>query len=269
MSILCSDKTGTLTQNKLGLRDPICFGETTPATLNFYAYLASKKDKGSQDAIDFCVGNSLTPAQLEEEKGYKELHFEPFNPTDKRTLAKVRTPDGTIIEVAKGAPQVILRLAHNAAELKASIDKAVQDLGDRGFRSLGVGVNRAGEGAAAKWEYLGVLSLFDPPRHDTKQTIESANDFNIEVKMVTGDHAVIARETCRELGLGTAILNTDNLGGENETIGSAARDKTNRTIRDADGFAVGKVHFVSEYEKMHQVTIIDVNAACDASPSAG
>ena len=237
MTILCSDKTGTLTQNKLGLRDPICFGSVTPESLNFFAYLASKKDKGSQDAIDFCIGNALTDAQHVDVKTYSELHFEPFNPTDKRTLAKVRTPDGSYIEVSKGAPQVILKMSHNAVDLKARIDSAVQQLGDRGFRSLGVGINRAGEGATPKWEYLGVLSLFDPPRHDTKQTIESAHDFNIEVKMVTGDHAVIARETCRELSLGTQILNTDHLGGENEVIGSDARMRTNHTIRDSDGFA--------------------------------
>ena len=235
MSILCSDTTGTLTLNKLSLREPILFGESTSESLVFYSYLASKQDKGAQDAIDFCIGNGLSEAAAADIKGYTVEHFEPFNPTDKRTLAKVVTPTGAYIEVTKGAPQVVLKMAHNRDDLAATVTSAVQALGDRGFRSLGVGINRAGRGAPPKWEYLGVLSLYDPPRADTKDTIARAHDFNIEVKMVTGDHGVIAKETCRELGMGTNILNTESLAtDEGDPVARAA---VNKTIRDADGFA--------------------------------
>ena len=234
MSILCSDKTGTLTLNKLSLREPMLFGDCTVADLNFFSYLASKKDKGSQDAIDFCIGNNLTDEQAALALTYKEELFIPFNPTEKRTLAKLVTPTGEYIEVTKGAPQVTMRMAWNASDIEAKVVAAVQALGDRGFRSLGVGINRAGRGVTPKWEYLGILSLFDPPRHDTKATIERAHAFNIEVKMVTGDHGVIARETCRELGMGTNILNTEHL---DTGIDAESRRKVNKTIREADGFA--------------------------------
>ncbi len=234
MSILCSDKTGTLTLNKLALKEPMTFGDITAEELTFYAYLASKKDKGSQDAIDFCIGNGLNEEQLARCATYKEENFTPFNPTDKRTLAKLVTASGDFIEVSKGAPQVVMRMCWNKEAIEAKVTAAVQSLGDRGFRSLGVGVNRAGRGAPPKWEYLGILSLFDPPRSDTKDTIRRAHEFNVEVKMVTGDHGVIARETCRELGMGTNILNTEHLdtGTDDE-----ARRRVNKTIYAADGFA--------------------------------
>ena len=232
MTILCSDKTGTLTQNKLALNKPTTTAAPDANKILFWSYVASKKDKGSQDAIDFCLGNGLTEAEHAEIEKYKEEHFEPFNPTSKRTEAHVTGPDGAYIEVSKGAPHMILHLAHNCKEIEAAANAAVQDLADRGFRALGVAINRAGRGVPPKWEYLGCLSLFDPPRHDTKATIEAARKFNIEVKMVTGDHTAIAKETCRELGMGTNILNTSALG----TVGAdpAVVDKV---IREAHGFA--------------------------------
>ena len=239
MSILCSDKTGTLTQNKLALREPalntIGVDASLAARILFWAYTASKHDKGSQDAIDKCLGDALEakfPADFAALKGSTLEHFEPFNPTTKRTQAHLVLPDGTYLEVSKGAPHKIMDLAWNGAAIHTDANAAVQALADRGFRALGVAVNAAGRGKPARWEYLGALSLFDPPREDTKHTIAEARRFNIEVKMVTGDHTAIAKETCRELGMGTNILNTAALGtvGGNQAV-------VDKVIRDSHGFA--------------------------------
>ena len=211
MTILCSDKTGTLTLNKLSLRDPIILtpGMTTEDVV-FVAALASKRAHGNQDAIDFCITQAVPEgAGREKLATYKELDFVPFNPTDKRTDATICGPDGKVFRVAKGAPQVILKMSHNAAELRQKVTSSVQELADRGFRALGVARTMTGPGEAPHWEYVGVLSLFDPPRPDTKATIAAAIDNGIEVKMVTGDQTAIAKETCRELGMGTNILNTE------------------------------------------------------------
>ncbi len=232
MTILCSDKTGTLTQNKLGLREPILLGTYTEQENIFYAALASKRDKGAQDAIDLCITNALTPENLTKLEGYTQLHFEPFNPTDKRTVAQVTTPDGSFIEVTKGAPHIILHMSHNAKDIKAKVEGSVQELADRGFRALGVAINKAGKDVPAKWEYVGILSLFDPPRHDTKATIAAAIDNGIEVKMVTGDHTAIAKETCRELGMGTSILNTEVLNNAD-----VPQETIDKIILEAHGFA--------------------------------
>ena len=88
----------------------------------------------------------------------------------KRTEATVKGADGKTFKVTKGAPQVILELSANAAAVKAAVDKAVNDFAARGFRALGV-ARADGDG---KWQLLGVLPLFDPPREDAKSTIATA-----------------------------------------------------------------------------------------------
>jgi len=130
------------------------------------------------------------PASLKDElKRYIEEDFAPFDPVSKRTVAIVRGPDGARFKVSKGAPQVTLRMSWNKDEIAGRVKRDVDELAARGFRSLGVAVSRVdpslGE-AADKWEYLGVLSLFDPPRPDSKQTIEHAIDNGVMVKMITG-----------------------------------------------------------------------------------
>jgi H+-transporting ATPase len=259
MTILCSDKTGTLTLNKLTLREPIMLRSAPPAHaeplpvpadetgINFYAAMASKRDKGNQDAIDFCIVNSLTEEQRALMEQYKEVSFVPFNPTDKRTLATVLTPAGKTIRVSKGAPQAILRLLGDlaTADMKQKTVRAIQELADRGFRALSLAV---ATGDDSTWQYLGILSLFDPPRLDTKDTIASAIDLGVEVKMVTGDHTLIAKETCRELGMGTNILSTEVL--MDPDVPAALLD---RIILEAHGFAeVMPEHKFQVVERLRQ-----------------
>ena len=162
-------------------------------------------------------------------KGYQVVHFQPFDPVHKRTEATVKAADGKQFNVAKGAPQVILEMSTNAGEVKPAVEKAVNEFAARGFRSLGVA--RADQ--EGKWQFVGVLPLFDPPREQAKATIASARQMGVNVKMVTGDQMAIARETARQLGLGTNILDASGLGDtkHHETAQSA------ESIEKADGFA--------------------------------
>jgi H+-transporting ATPase len=229
MTVLCSDKTGTLTLNKLSMREPTILHEgTTEDDITFYGALASKRQEGNQDAIDFCITQALSDARKQVIDQYKEVDFMPFNPTDKRTQATIQGPDGKEFHVSKGAPQVMLKLCNANAEVSQKVTTSVQEFADRGFRALGV----AYKGPDADWVYVGMISLFDPPRADTKDTIAAAIDNGIEVKMVTGDQAAIARETCRELGMGSNILNTEVLNDP-----SIPKDVVDRIILEAHGFA--------------------------------
>ena len=127
--------------------------------------------------------------------------------------------------MAKGAPQVILELAANAGEVKSAVDKAVNEFAARGFRSLGV----ARAEADGKWQFLGVLPLFDPPRDDAKSTIATARQMGVSVKMVTGDALAIAKETAKKLGMGTNILDASGFGDiEASRDGGAGGDRSSR-----------------------------------------
>jgi H+-transporting ATPase len=227
MDILCADKTGTLTQNKLTLGDPFCINKIPAEELRLDAALASRAD--NNDTIDLAVIAGLKDAEAL--KVYQVMHFQPFDPVHKRTESKVKSPDGKIFNVTKGAPQVILQLSDNAPGIKEQVAKQIQEFASRGFRSLGV----AKAGTDAKWQFLGILPLFDPPRIDAKDTIAKALKMGVKVKMVTGDQLAIAQETAKKLGMGTNILNASVLGtGEGKNTVDQALTKS---IENSDGFA--------------------------------
>ena len=225
VDMLCSDKTGTLTQNKLTLGDPFSVNGIPTDQVILSAALASRGD--NKDAIDLAVLGGLKNDQSL--KDYQVIHFLPFDPVHKRTEANVKAADGNEFRVTKGAPQVILELAANAEQVKFDVEKAVNEFAARGFRSLGVA--RAEKDGA--WQFLGVLPLFDPPREQAKATIATAREMGVNVKMVTGDALAIARETAVKLGLGTNILDASGFGDtkHHETAQLA------ESIEKADGFA--------------------------------
>ncbi len=225
VDVLCSDKTGTLTQNKLTLGDPFSVNNIPGDEVILWAALASRAE--DKDTIDLAVIGGVKDDKAL--KSYQVLHFQPFDPVHKRTEATINGPGGQQFFVAKGAPQVILKMSINADAVKPAVEKAVNEFAGRGFRSLGVA--RADE--EGKWQFAGVLPLFDPPREQAKATIASARHMGVEVKMVTGDQIAIARETSKQLGLGTNILDASALGDTKHHESAQMAE----TIEKADGFA--------------------------------
>jgi len=189
VDVLCADKTGTLTQNKLTLGDPFSVNDIPAEQLILNGALASRAD--NNDTIDLAVLDGLK--DKEALKAYDVVHFQPFDPVHKRTEATVKGKNGKTFKVTKGAPQVILALSANAAQVKPAVEKAVNEFAARGFRSLGV-ARADGDG---QWQFLGVLPLFDPPREDAKATIATALAMGVKIKMVTGDALAIAKETAK------------------------------------------------------------------------
>jgi len=192
MGILCSDKTGTLTLNKMVLQDdtPIYSEGEDQESVLVYAALAAKWKEPPRDALDRLT---LGGVKMELLDSYEQLNFLPFDPTIKRTEGTIRdTRNGKEFKTSKGAPHIILGLLdYDDSEVREAVERDVTRLGKRGIRSLAV----AKTDENGVWRMMGLLTFLDPPRPDTKQTIADAKKFHVSVRMITGDHLLIARNT--------------------------------------------------------------------------
>ena len=256
MDVLCADKTGTLTQNSLTLGDPFTIKGTQPGDVVLSAALASRAE--DEDPIDLAVLSGLEDDEAQD--GYRVTHFQPFDPVHKRTEATVRGPAGQTFKVTKGAPQVILGLSANADKIKSQTDKAINEFASRGFRSLGVA--RADQDD--HWRFLGILPLYDPPRDDSKSTIETIQGMGVRLKMVTGDQMAIAKEIAGQLGMGANILDASALPDTKHHETGQVGD----LIESADGFAQvfpeHKYHIVDTLQQRGHITGMTGDGVNDA-----
>lgn len=237
VEILCSDKTGTLTKNKLSLHEPYTVEGVEADDLMLTGCLAASRKKKGLDAIDKAFLKSLIdyPRAKAALTKYKLIEFQPFDPVSKKVTSIVESPEGERIICVKGSPLFVLKTVEDdhpiPEDVHENYQNTVTEFASRGFRSLGVARKR-GEG---HWEILGIMPVMDPPRDDTAQTINEARRLGLRVKMLTGDAVGIAKETCRQLGLGSNIYDADRLGlsGGGDMAGSEIAD----FVENADGFA--------------------------------
>lgn len=206
MTMLCSDKTGTLTMNKMMIQEetPVYWPGETQYSILRYAAMAAKWHEPARDALDTMV---LGQADLKSLDSVEQLDYMPFDPIVKRTEGTVRDlKTGKTFKATKGAPHVLLKLCTDD-EVKHRCEADVTKLGQRGIRSLAV----ARTDDNGQFRMLGLLTFLDPPRHDTKETIHRAISYGVEVKMITGDHLLIAMETARMLDLGDRVVGRDGV----------------------------------------------------------
>jgi H+-transporting ATPase len=225
IDILCSDKTGTLTQNQLKLDKPVVFEPAPDMSIVDLAALASRQE--DQDPIDSAIFAALEHPQILDQ--FHITHFQPFDPVHKRTEATVEKADGSSFKVSKGAPQAILAIVDDESEVRDKVEHTVNELAKRGFRALGV----ARTDTDGRWGYVGILPMYDPPRQDSKDTIEAAQKIGIAVKMVTGDQMAIGKEIASQIGMNTQFLDAS-------IFEQTAHHQTGQladSIETADGFA--------------------------------
>ncbi|XP_030456422.1 ATPase 8, plasma membrane-type [Syzygium oleosum] len=240
MDVLCSDKTGTLTLNKLTVDRNLIEVFTNDVDKDGLLLLAARASRvENQDAIDACIVGMLGDPK-EARAGITELHFLPFNPVEKRTAITYVDENGDWHRSSKGAPEQIIDLCGLKGETRKRAHVIISNFAERGLRSLAVSrqtvPEKTKESEGMPWEFVGLMPLFDPPRHDSAETIRRALELGVNVKMITGDQLAIGKETGRRLGMGTNMYPSSSLLGESkdEAIASIPVDEL---IEKADGFA--------------------------------
>ena len=243
MSILCSDKTGTLTTAHITIQaDSVwtCGDEFTKEDVALYGVLSSNRDK-KEDAIDRSVVqhyDRLFPNGIPKTQEYTKVRNVGFNPIYKRVLYEYDHPKHGRISIAKGLPAKVIDTADGGVDdaadqfkvegleqISATVKQVDYDFSKKGYKTLGVSV-KFGDGP---WKFVGILPMLDPPRHDSALTVKNLRAAGIGVKMITGDHLNIAKETCKLIGMGQNIHTGEST--------RQASEQTNELIWNADGFA--------------------------------
>ncbi|HUY54350.1 MAG TPA: plasma-membrane proton-efflux P-type ATPase [Candidatus Nanopelagicaceae bacterium] len=189
MEVLCTDKTGTLTQNILTVEALLALPPRDGAMLLQAAAAAS--DAATQDPLDLAI-LALAKARNLAELG-ERTSFVPFDPATKRSEATVHVREGDI-RVVKGAPRVVGQLA-GADE--ASLGPEVERMAASGARVLGVAQGSVG----GSLELLGLIALADPPRADAARLVEDLHHLGIRVVMLTGDSLATASAIAAKVGI--------------------------------------------------------------------
>ena len=228
MDILCSDKTGTITQNKLTLADVVPNSGFKPDDVLVYASLSSRGE--DNDPIDTAIINKTNSIEGLRDRlnSFTIQQYKPFDPVIKRSEVTVVGADKKTFSISKGAPQVILSLVKgkDKQEVAELVNMQVDQLADKGYRTLGT----ARTDESGEWEFVGLIPLFDPPREDSAETIKTAFSMGVKVKMVTGDHTAIARQIARQVNLRDKIREA--------TVFLKRPDReAGKIVEEADGFA--------------------------------
>jgi H+-transporting ATPase len=204
MEVLCLDKTGTITENKLSVTEPVPFQGFEKNDVAIIARLASKEE--IRDVIDLAVIDYAKnfPAPFQ----YAQGSFTPFDPATKRSEAIVEH-DGKRFRVAKGAPQIILSLCKVDDEIGKNVNANVESLSKKGYRTLAVA--KSEDNDLDNLRFVGLLPLADPPRPDSKETIGELKRLGVQTKMLTGDNVAIAREIASQVDIGNRIYPMSSL----------------------------------------------------------
>jgi H+-transporting ATPase len=225
MNVLCADKTGTITMNRLSIARAIPLNGFTEQQVLFYGALASQE--ANQDPIDLAFITMVKRQNLSD-PSFTQKGFTPFDPKTRRTEALVQNNNHEF-KVMKGAVNAVAQECGLDEKSVDQLESRMSEFAEKGYRTLAV----AKTNDKKQPELVGLITLHDPARPDSKQLIQELKELGISVKMLTGDALPIAREIATNVGLGENLIKSADLKEfikENPIKATEAAEKS-------DGFA--------------------------------
>ena len=234
IDVFCFDKTGTITQNILSVKDGWVINNYSKEDLLTFGALASNLDEF--DSIDKAIIDETNKRMIAVSK-YEQVRYLPFNPENKRTEATIKNNEGLIIEVVKGSPQIIAALCDKNDDFnKTEFFSVVDEFSKKGHRSIAVAISKNNN---ESFEMVGVIALADPIREDSKEMISRIKEAGIKPIMLTGDNLAIAKEIAKEANIGENIYPIS-------VFNEASDEERMKIIDNSDGFA--EVYPEDKYE---------------------
>jgi Mg2+-importing ATPase len=219
MDVLCTDKTGTLTQDKIFLaRHTDCFGQDSDTVLD-YAYLNSYYQTGLKNLLDKAVLEHVeVHRELEVATAFRKVDEIPFDFTRRRMSVVVAEHDEHHLLICKGAVEEILavctRVRHGdsaeplTADLLARIQAVTADLNEEGLRVVAVAAKELpptkdvyAQTDESDLVLVGYIAFLDPPKESTAPALKALKEHGVDVKILTGDNELVTAKICREVGL--------------------------------------------------------------------
>lgn len=299
MDVLCTDKTGTITQNKVVLEHYLDIHGNEDERILRHAFLNSYYQTGLRNLMDIAILNhaKTEPYRSLQEK-YVKVDEIPFDFNRRRMSVVIRDQDGKTQLITKGAVEEMLSICAYAEyngmvvglddEIRGKILATVTELSDQGMRVLAVAQKNNppvedvfSVGDESDMVLIGYLAFLDPPKDTAAEAIRALNDYGVSVKVLTGDNDAVANYICRQVGLkvDNMLLGSD-IDGMNDRELSSAVEKTNlfaklspqqkarivRTLR-SNGHIVGFMgDGINDAAAMHEAdTAISVDTAVDVA----
>ncbi len=244
MEVLCSDKTGTITQNHLAVAALQPYAPYSEADLLRFAMLAS--NAASQDPIDLAILAAAGTHHIDP-AGWQTLELIPFEPATKLSEA-ILSKSSQRGRAIKGAPEAVAKRVKHVPDYSPDMDR----LAKQGYRVLAV----AG-GPDDDLNFVGLLALEDPPREDSKTLIQSLHDLGVRVIMITGDGLATARAVATRVGIGGRAVEPKDL--EKETAAEVLQSDVFAGVYPEDKF-----HIVQALQRAGTVTGMTGDGVNDA-----
>ena len=267
-TVICTDKTGTITENKMSLAELYLFDsdtiidtkdKLTTEAEEVLNYAMWSSEPIPFDAMEIAIHEAYSNFESDDERpNFKLVHEYPLSGKPPMMTHIFENESGKKIIAAKGAPEALIEVSHLSEAEKNQILTAMKSMTQKGFRVLGVGVSDFSgtdypeTQQALKFNFKGLVAFYDPPKHNIQAVFETFYKAGIQVKIVTGDNAETTSTIAKQVGFKNAdkVLNGDELMAMDE---ATLKEKVMETAIFTRMFPEAKLKIIQALKANNQI----------------